>query len=68
MLRVENAREVSKALMEEGIYVTSMDGWGGAHGDSFVRFVFSSEPCHRLKGIGRKARAAIERYKGGSGA
>lgn len=63
MLRVENWREASKALMEEEIYVTSMDGWGGTHGAAFVRFVLSNEPCHRLKGIGGRVRAAIERCR-----
>lgn len=61
MIRVESGREASKALMEEGTYVTSMDGWGEVHGASFVKFVFSNEPCHRLRDIGRKVRAALER-------
>lgn len=61
VLQVENGKEMSSALMEEGVYVTSMDGWGNAHGEGFVRFVFSNKPCHRLKGIGVKVRAAIER-------
>ncbi|KAF2478659.1 aspartate/tyrosine/aromatic aminotransferase [Neohortaea acidophila] len=59
VLRVENGREASRALMEEGIYVTPMDGWGEAHGEGFIRFVFSNEPCHRLEGIGVKVRAAL---------
>jgi N-succinyldiaminopimelate aminotransferase len=45
--------------MEKGIYVTSMDGWGELHGSSFVRFVFSHEPCHRLEGVRRKVRVAL---------
>lgn len=59
VLRVENGKEASRALMGEGVYVTSMDGWGEVHGENFVRFVFSNEPCHRLKGIGVKVRAAL---------
>ena len=60
VLRVENGREATSALMEQGIFTTPMDGWGEAHGERFVRFVFSNEPCHRLKGIGAKVRAALE--------
>jgi N-succinyldiaminopimelate aminotransferase len=59
VLQVENAKEATSALMERGIYTTPMDGWGEAHGKCFVRFVFSNEPCHRLKGIGVKVRAAL---------
>lgn len=59
VLRVENGKEASSALMEAGIYVTPMNGWGEAHGECFIRFVFSNEPCHRLKGIGMKVRAAL---------
>ena len=60
VLRVEKGKEASSALMEKGIYVTPMDGWGEAHGECFIRFVFSNEPCHRLRGIGMKVRAALE--------
>lgn len=60
VLRVENGKEATKALMEQGIFTTPMDGWGEAHGECFVRFVFSNEPCRRLKGIGAKVRAAIQ--------
>lgn len=59
MLRVESGSGASNALMEGRTYVTSMDGWAETHGASFVRFVFSNEPCHRLEGIGRKVRAAL---------
>lgn len=61
VLRVENGKEATSALMEEGIYTTPMDGWGEVHGECFVRFVFSNEPCHRLEGIGMKVRAALKR-------
>ncbi|KAF2228665.1 PLP-dependent transferase [Viridothelium virens] len=60
VLRVENGKEASSALMEEGVYVTPMTGWGEVHGEHFIRFVFSNEPCHRLKGIGMKVRAALK--------
>jgi aspartate/methionine/tyrosine aminotransferase len=60
VLRVENGKEATNALMKEGIFTTPMDGWGEAHGESFVRFVFSNEPCQRLKGIGAKVRAALK--------
>lgn len=61
VLQVESGRDAAIALMEQGIYVTPMDGWGEAHGENFIRFVFSNEPCHRLKGVGMKVRAALER-------
>jgi aspartate/methionine/tyrosine aminotransferase len=60
VLRVENGKEATSALMKEGIFTTPMDGWGEAHGERFVRFVFSNEPCQRLKGIGAKVRAALK--------
>lgn len=60
VLQVENAKEATRALMKEGIYTTPMDGWGEVHGERFVRFVFSNEPCRRLKGIGKKVKAALE--------
>jgi len=66
MLRVGAGREASKALMEEGMYVTSMDGCGESHGVVFVRFVFFKEPCHRLKSIGTKVEAVLERSRGNS--
>lgn len=59
VLQVENGKEASSALMKKGIYVTPMNGWGEAHGEHFIRFVFSNEPSHRLKGIGMKVRAAL---------
>lgn len=64
VLRVEgygmSGKEASAALMEEGVYVTPMDGWGEVHGGQYVRFVFSNEPCERLKGIGEKVRRALK--------
>ena len=52
-------KEASEALVREGVYVTSMDGWGEEHGSQYIRFVFSNEPCERLKGIGAKVRKAL---------
>jgi N-succinyldiaminopimelate aminotransferase len=63
MLLVVNGREALKALMEERINVTSMDGWAETHGASFVELVFSQEPCHRLECIARKVRAALGRCR-----
>lgn len=60
VLRVENGRAAMSELMGEGVFITPMDGWGEAHGEGFVRFVFSNEPCDRLKGIGVKVRAALK--------
>ena len=60
VLRVESGKEATSALMEKGIYTTPMNGWGEVHGERFVRFVFSNEPCHRLQGIGAKVRAALK--------
>ncbi|KAM0714999.1 hypothetical protein Q7P37_009464 [Cladosporium fusiforme] len=59
VLRVEDGKAATDALMKEGIYTTPMNGWGEAHGPNFIRFVFSNEPCHRLKGIGLKVKAAL---------
>jgi N-succinyldiaminopimelate aminotransferase len=60
VLRFENGKEATSALMKQGIFTTPMDGWGEAHGERFVRFVFSNEPCHRLKGIGVKVRTTLK--------
>jgi aspartate/methionine/tyrosine aminotransferase len=52
--------EMSKRLFEKaGIAATPMDGWGERNGKQFLRFVFANEPVERLKGIGRKVRAAL---------
>lgn len=66
VLQVENgmAKSLSAALMEQGIYATPMDGWGEVYEEKLVRFIFSNEPCHRLKGIGGKVRAALESIHG----
>ncbi|KAL6243092.1 hypothetical protein RBB50_010192 [Rhinocladiella similis] len=50
----------SKRLLGQGVCATSMDGWGDVHGRQYIRFVFSNEPLHRLKGLGQKVRRALE--------
>ena len=63
VLRVDSmgftGKEASQALLQQGVCVTSMDGWGEEHGSQYVRFVFSNEPCDRLKELGEKVRAAL---------
>lgn len=64
VLRVDSlgftGKEASEALVKQGVYVTSMDGWGEEHGSQYIRFVFSNEPCERLKGLGEKVRRALK--------
>lgn len=60
ILQVKDGKEATDALVKEGIYTTPMDGWGEVYGKSYIRFVFSNEPCHRLEGIGMKVRAALK--------
>lgn len=60
VLQVQNGLEAVSALMDQGIYTTSMDGWGEVHGKNLVWFVFSNEPCHRLKSIGARVRTALD--------
>ncbi len=52
-------KEATQALLEQGVCATSMDGWGEEHASQYVRFVFSNEPCERLKGLGARVRAAL---------
>jgi aspartate/methionine/tyrosine aminotransferase len=50
----------SRRLMDfGGIAATPMVNWGSAEADRYVRFVFSNEPCHRLVGIGERARRSL---------
>lgn len=51
--------QMSERLLEQGVAATPMDGWGQQHGASFIRFVFSNETQDRLKGLGKKVRAAL---------
>ena len=50
---------MSERLLEERICATAMTGWGETHGAGYIRFVFSNEPAHRLKGMGERVRRAL---------
>jgi aspartate/methionine/tyrosine aminotransferase len=51
----------SQRLMEHGhIAATAMVNWGSQRSDRYVRFVFSNEPCSRLRGIGGRVRRALQ--------
>ena len=50
---------MSERLLEQGICATGMAGWGVAHGQQYIRFVFANEPVERLRGMGAKVRAAL---------
>ena len=51
----------SQRLMERGrIAATAMVNWGSERSDRYVRFVFSNEPCERLRGIGGHVRRALQ--------
>jgi N-succinyldiaminopimelate aminotransferase len=50
----------SRRLMEIGrIAATPMINWGSEASDRYIRFVFSNEPCERLREIGERVRSAI---------
>ncbi len=50
---------MSERLFERGVCATGTAGWGIEHGPQYIRFVFANEPVPRLKGLGRKVRAAL---------
>jgi aspartate/methionine/tyrosine aminotransferase len=50
---------MSARLLDEGVCATAMAGWGTVHGAQYIRFVFANEPVARLKGLGRRVRAAL---------
>ncbi|MCA8064199.1 pyridoxal phosphate-dependent aminotransferase [Burkholderia sp. AU38729] len=52
--------QMSERLLRRGVCVTAMTGWGVAHGEQYVRFVFSNEPVERLRTLGNKVRVALE--------
>ncbi|MCA8032671.1 pyridoxal phosphate-dependent aminotransferase [Burkholderia arboris] len=52
--------QMSERLLNHGVCATAMTGWGVAHGDSYVRFVFANEPVERLRTLGDKVRFALE--------
>jgi aspartate/methionine/tyrosine aminotransferase len=51
---------MSQRLLAQGIAATAMAGWGETHGEQYIRFVFSNEPVERLRGAGKKIRAALQ--------
>ncbi|AIO26876.1 pyridoxal phosphate-dependent aminotransferase [Burkholderia cepacia] len=52
--------QMSERLLRHGVCATAMTGWGVAHGEQYVRFVFSNEPVDRLRTLGDKVRFALE--------
>jgi N-succinyldiaminopimelate aminotransferase len=55
-----DSRTASWRLMEKGkIAATPMVHWGSERSDRYVRFVFSNEPCERLRGMGARVRSAL---------
>ena len=50
---------MSQRLMEQGVCATAMAGWGEAHGPQYIRFVYANEKAARLRGLGRRVRAAL---------
>lgn len=52
--------EASKRLLELGqIAATPMVNWGGEHSRNYVRIVYSNEPVERLRGAGKRFKAAL---------
>jgi aspartate/methionine/tyrosine aminotransferase len=52
--------EASQRLLVKGsIAATAMTGWGSERSGGFVRFVFSNEPVHRLRGLRARVDAAL---------
>jgi aspartate/methionine/tyrosine aminotransferase len=52
-------QEFSASLMEQGVAMTPMSGWGEEVAPRMIRIVFSREPVERLHGIGERVRAAL---------
>jgi aspartate/methionine/tyrosine aminotransferase len=56
------APELAQRLLEFGrIAATPMTAWGKDVAPRFVRLVYATEPLDRLKGIGERVRAALQR-------
>lgn len=52
--------DAAQRLLERGgIAATAMTGWGSGRGRGFVRFVFSNEPVHRLRGLRARVESAL---------
>ena len=60
-LGLTGAEMAERLFRKAGIAATSMGGWGRVNGAQFLRMVFSNESVERLRGIGGKVKAAIER-------
>lgn len=53
-------QEASQRLLAKGgVAATAMTGWGSGRGGGFIRFVFSNEPVHRLRGLRARVEAAL---------
>jgi aspartate/methionine/tyrosine aminotransferase len=50
---------MSARLLDEGVCATGMAGWGRAHGEHYIRFVFANEKAERLRGLGVRVRRAL---------
>ncbi len=50
---------LAQRLLQQRVCATAMDGWGETHGPQYIRFVFSNEPVARLRGLGKRVRAAL---------
>ena len=53
------AEAAARLLPRARVAATSMGGWGSPDTDRYLRFVFASEPCERLRGSGARIRAAL---------
>lgn len=51
--------EASRKLLNAGIAATSMENWGLANTQNYVRLVYANEPVARLNGLLEKFRIAI---------
>jgi N-succinyldiaminopimelate aminotransferase len=52
---------MSRRLLDRGVCATAMTGWGVEHGSQYIRFVFANEPVERLKLLGTRVKAALDR-------
>ncbi|MGH7049966.1 MAG: pyridoxal phosphate-dependent aminotransferase [Acetobacteraceae bacterium] len=50
---------MSERLLEEDVCATATAGWGERHGADYIRLVFANEPVERLRGLGKRVRAAL---------
>lgn len=52
-------QDLSAKLLEQGVAMTPMSGWGAAVAPRMIRIVFSREPVERLRGLGERVQAAL---------